>query len=109
MNHHTEEGVGHLLVANGKEQRVRIFDPCEDLGPPVVLAVVLEPQEGDVQVGWSGGQKNLFLCISLAPGFRGQWSDIQFVCIETCTCRTGIGSLHQVFLALSSLSRARAR
>ena len=41
-----------MLIANRKEQRVRIFDPGEDLGSPVVLAVVLEPQEGDVQVGW---------------------------------------------------------
>ena len=61
-----------MLVANRKEQSVRIFDSGEDLGPPVVLAVVLEPQEGDVQMGWSGGQKNLFLCISLTPEFRDE-------------------------------------
>ena len=56
-----------MLVANRKEQRVRIFDSGEDLSSPVVLAIVLEPQQGDVQVGWSGGQKNPFLRISLAP------------------------------------------
>ena len=50
---------------------MRIFDSGEDLGPPVVLAVVLEPQEGDVQVGRRGRQNNLLLRISLAPGFRG--------------------------------------
>ena len=90
---------------------MRILDPGEDLGSPVVLAVVLEPQEGDVQVGWSGDQNNLFLRISLAPGLRGHISEKTFILkvYQTCTCRTGIGSLHQVFLALSSLSRARAQ